>query len=221
MDRVLQLARLLVDLTCGARCVGCSRSGTASPCDACLDALHRTRAPASAAWPDSGVAARLVRAAKFGHWRGGGRALAAAARGRMPRAGIDLVTWVPGEPSRRARRGGHLPERLARAWARELGVPCVATLQRRRGPPQQGLDRDARRRNVAGAWRVAAPSTPARIAGLTVLLVDDLRTTGATLDAAAAVLEAAGSTVARFALVERELAKVSPTRCRTGAAPRS
>ncbi len=194
--------RRLVDAACGARCVGCARRGAGTPCRDCVRRLDAMPSTAHAAWPDADVARRLVRSAKFGHWRAGGRLLAALAAARVPYVGIDLVTWVPGEPSRRARRGGHLPEALARAWARALGVPCRGMLQRRRGPTQQGLDRAQRHANVAHVWRLAPEIDPAMLAGTRILLVDDVRTTGATLQAAARVLASAGSTVATFALVE-------------------
>ncbi|MBY0509509.1 MAG: ComF family protein, partial [Rhodospirillaceae bacterium] len=60
----------------------------------------------------------------------------------------------------------------------------------RRTPPQGGLDRVARRRNVAKAFAVTRPET---VAGKRVLLVDDVLTTGATANACAAALLKAGA----------------------------
>ncbi|MCW2920137.1 MAG: hypothetical protein JWL76_11 [Thermoleophilia bacterium] len=201
--RFVDIVARLVDLACGARCAGCGGRGVPTPCASCRHALNALQSPAGAAWPDVGVARTLTHAAKFGHWRGGGRLLAVLACERTPDAAIDLVTWVPGEPSRRARRGGHLPESLARTWARERHVPCRRLLRRRRGPSQQGLDRAQRRRNVADAWTFASNVDVDSLAGCRILLVDDVRTTGATLAATARILERVGAVVETFALVER------------------
>ncbi len=194
--------RCLVDAICGARCSGCGTRGAPTPCADCARALRALPPRRGAAFPDIDVARRLVRAAKFGHWRSGGRVLATHAVTRLPPGPHDIVTWIPAERSRRARRGGHLPETLARSWARELGVPCQGLLRRRRGPTQQGLDRARRRANVAGVWRLAPGVDATSLHGRRILLVDDVRTSGATLDAAGALLEACGSTVERFAIVQ-------------------
>lgn len=204
------LVRRLIDLACGSRCIGCTTRGKPTPCVDCSRALDALPTRRGAAFPDVGVARRLVRAAKFGHWRAGGRVLAAHAVARLPSGGYDLVTWIPGERSRRARRGGHLPEALARSWARQLDVPCRELLHRRRGPTQQGLDRVQRRRNVAHVWQLAHGTDARMLNGRRILLVDDIRTSGATLDAAGALLEACGSTVDRFAIVEHGAPNVHP-----------
>lgn len=195
----------IIELACGMRCAGCGRRGVRTPCLACVQLLDVLPTTAHAAWPDTGAARRLVRAAKFGHWRGGGSRLAAIAAPRVSGLDVDLVTWIPGERSRRARRGGHLPEALARAWARDLDVPCRGLLRRRPGPTQQGLDRQRRHDNVANAWRLAPNVDRHGLVGRRILLVDDIRTTGATLAAAGRVLEASGARVGTYALVERTL----------------
>jgi predicted amidophosphoribosyltransferase len=101
---------------------------------------------------------------------------------RLPRADVDLVTFVPPDGQRRLERGYHPAEQLARALAAEWGLPCEGLLRRvGRSSRQRGLSLVERRRNVAHAF-AARPCEGA------VLLVDDVYTTGATAHAAAAAL---------------------------------
>jgi ComF family protein len=101
---------------------------------------------------------------------------------------------VPLHPWRRLQRGFNQAADLAAA----LGIPVVHALWRQRlTPPQAGLTAGARRRNVRGAFRLS-PLVSRRVvhsmlAGRAVVLVDDVRTTGATLDACAHVLKDAGA----------------------------
>lgn len=116
---------------------------------------------------------------------------AAMARVAAPlRGAIDVVVPVPLHPRRLAERGFDQAALLATPVARALGVPRRArALERLRDTPRQAsLDRSARAANVVDAFR-ARPG----IAGLRVLLVDDVRTTGATLAAATLALREAGA----------------------------
>ena len=97
-----------------------------------------------------------------------------------------LVTWAPTSPRRRRDRGFDQAQLLARAVARRLGLPARATLRRTSSTPQTGLD--ARARHLGPAFRALRPSPGS------VVLVDDVVTTGATLEAAASALRAAGAT---------------------------
>lgn len=102
----------------------------------------------------------------------------------------DLITEVPLHWTRRLRRGYDQGRAIARAVAKQSGVPRVAALRRLRAtPPQSRLSRPERKKNLAGAFRCRSK----RIRGKSLLLVDDVVTTGATLDAAAAALKAAGA----------------------------
>ena len=105
---------------------------------------------------------------------------------------LDLVTAVPMPGRRRRRRGHNQAELFARALAAPRGLPVdAAALRRRRGTPQQARQPHlaARRANVRDAFR----ADPARVRGRTVLVVDDVTTSGATLNACAAALLAAGA----------------------------
>jgi predicted amidophosphoribosyltransferase len=117
---------------------------------------------------------------------------------RRPEA--DMITWVPADPLREAIRGYHPPKLLALALAERWGMragPLVRAPLRRR--PQRGLSRRERRSNVSGAF-TAGGGVPGRVA-----LVDDVRTTGATLDAASTALKRVGAvTVVAMALAWAE-----------------
>ena len=86
----------------------------------------------------------------------------------------------------------------ARELARHLGLPVVDALVRiRQTSPQVELAADKRHTNVRGAFALRRrwPRKPLRWAGVTVVLVDDVSTTGATLNECAAVLQEAGAEV--------------------------
>jgi ComF family protein len=106
-------------------------------------------------------------------------------------SGVDDVVPVPLSRRRFAERGFNQAALLAAPVARALGVRLApGRLERVRDtPPQVGLGREARRRNVREAFRARPEVRRPR-----VLLIDDVRTTGATLYEAAAALRAAGAT---------------------------
>jgi predicted amidophosphoribosyltransferase len=113
---------------------------------------------------------------------------AAVVRESMPRPVAACVVFVPGDPDRRLRRGHHAAERLASELAVEWELPLRPLLTRARGSPRQrGLTQHERRRNVAGAF-LAHGSVPTR-----VVLIDDVYTTGATVNAAASALRKGGA----------------------------
>ena len=107
----------------------------------------------------------------------------------VARPGADALTFVPGDSERVLKRGHAPPERLAHELAAVWELPVGPLLRRARHVPQQrGLPLADRRRNVAGAF-VATTESPRAVA-----LVDDVYTTGSTVNACAGALRRAGAT---------------------------
>ena len=125
--------------------------------------------------------------------------------------GADAVVPVPLHPLRRLRRGFNQAEDLAR----QLDAPVVRALWRIRATrPQTGLTAAARRRNVRGVFMMSPWLSPRNrdrfVRGRVVVLVDDVRTTGATLEACAEVLREAGATEVRALTVARAVIRGGP-----------
>ena len=106
--------------------------------------------------------------------------------------GFDVVIPVPLHSARKRERGYNQSDLLAREVAARLGIPVLTRALKRvkNTRSQTGLQREERLLNVQGAFRVK--DKPA-VSGKAVLLVDDVTTTGATLEACGEALILAGS----------------------------
>jgi ComF family protein len=188
------------------RCVLCGSRGQApcldlcADCAACLEvadapvcvgpgALRRTCAPFAYAWPLD----HLVHALKYRGQLATARVLGSLLADWVARRGLqhdtDLIVPVPLHPARHAERGFNQSAEIARPLGRRLGRPVreSAAVRRRATSSQVGLHPGERRHNLTGAFEARG------VAGLRVAIVDDVTTTGATLQELACALQQAGA----------------------------
>jgi len=188
--------------TAAGFCAACSAelARVAAPCRVCGLAQPAARCPRSApTWRVDAVVAPFlyaapldgyVRALKYRGARNIGRALglllAAAVRG----GDVDALVPVPLHPQRLRERGYNQSVEIARPVSRALGLPLFLSGIERHGAqvPQAGRTAAERLRNVAAAFAVGR-----NVAGRRIAIVDDVITTGATVNALAAALLAAGA----------------------------
>jgi ComF family protein len=187
-DRCRARVRRLSDPLC-LRC-GRELEFARAACD-CRRRL-RSLAGASAAAAYEGPVEAAIQRFKYEGWRALAPALADLVMDRVAAPPMPcLLLAVPLHPRRQRERGYNQSELLARELRarRRLARPPGRLARVRDTPPQVGLDRLRRRANVAGAFAWQGPP----LAGSPVVVVDDVTTTGATLEACAAALRAAGS----------------------------
>lgn len=196
------IARALVGVLVPDRCLACRAPAAGGLCGRCRQCVLQLPVVRGAAVPDEGVAAALVRRGKDAGARRAGRVMAAVTFERvldrrclLP--AVAAVTWVPADPRRGGRRGYHLPELYARSLGRALRVDPLPLLTREHAPPQRGSDVAQRHRNVRGRFHAGTRADTLR--GRHVLVVDDVMTTGATLEHACAALSRLGLSPVPFA----------------------
>lgn len=193
----------ILDLFFPRECPVCGNLSDRPARHVCADCLNRfPMVPPDAGIPAAlwftGIARRLIHDFKF-------RArlhilpdladmLEGAAIAHYDIAKIDMVVPMPCSLVHRLMRGYNQSALLAKDLARRLKRPLAGRVLRRKGFPkrQSSLDESARAENVKGTFKVP-PRAASRIAGKTLLLVDDILTTGATFREARKTLLAAGA----------------------------
>lgn len=202
-----QISRMTKDVLFPIHCFSCGVEGTCL-CDPCLSAIPMSgvfccstakalNAEIAVTEYSEGCAlGRMVWAYKY-HYAGevGDVLGKIAARFVLSRAALfekcDAIVPIPLHPRRFAERGFNQAEVLSRSLSETLGLPIKKFLKRRRYTvPQARLSRDERRKNVDAAF---APADEANLNGTRIILVDDIYTTGSTMQSAAKSLKASGA----------------------------
>ena len=219
-DHILPRACLLCGASAGAApfcgaCRGdlpwhrlpqCPQCATPTPggavCGACLrhpPAFDRTRAALAYAFPLDRLIPRLKYHGQLAIAPALGDCLADAVED-APRP--DRLIAMPLHPTRIRARGFNHAGEIARALTQRLGVPLDAANCRRvrDTPPQTGLKHDDRRRNLRGAFACTDA-----VRGLRIALIDDVMTTGTSLDELAKTLKRAGAASVESWVVARTL----------------
>lgn len=173
---------------------GCARCGAPGPwpVERCVECTGRRLAfsRARAALVYAGPTRTLVSGWKERGRRDLTRQLVALVADVVTRPDAAVVTYVPGDRERGLKRGFEPPRALAAGLGDRWGIPCERLLGRARAAPseRQAVLRGRERRvNVRGAFAARAAAPP------TVVLVDDVYTTGATASACATELRRAGA----------------------------
>lgn len=111
----------------------------------------------------------------------------------------DIVIPVPIYRARQQQRGFNQAEIIARSFAKKAGLHVDSEILARIRPTaaMKGLDPSERRQNIKDAFCIRTRKRP-RLEGARTLLIDDIYTTGATLDEAASILKAAGASEVDF-----------------------
>jgi predicted amidophosphoribosyltransferase len=189
----------LISLVAPPLCAACGsqRVGANLLCERCeseLASASRVVEPgppgidrAVSAAPFDGVARLIVHGLKFGRRLALAEVAAESMLRALPRtASPDAVVPVPSGPWRRLWRGFDPAEEIAIAVAEDAGLPFRPCLRRSRGVRQVGRRRWKRLADPPRVWSIeGAPRSP--------LLIDDVWTTGATLEACGRALRAAGA----------------------------
>lgn len=180
------------------QCARCGHPMRLGGCRWCALLLPEVCLARSVCWTHKGTGASIVHALKYGGWH----ATADAMAERMSRvawpyelaASRTALLPVPLSESRRRERGYNQSEELAKGLAKRWRLPiwCDAIERARVTETQTRLTPEERLANVSGAFR-ARDSARGMLRNAHVVLVDDVVTTAATLNACAAALLAGGA----------------------------
>lgn len=231
LPQITRLPGIALDLLFPQRCVGCGRWGYFI-CPVCCQSLPRIEPPVClrcgqpqrqgtlcsncADWQDieglrapfrfEGAIRQAVLELKYQHLRAIAVPLAGLLHHYLAAAPlpVDVLIPIPLHPRRLRERGYNQSELLAKELSKLVKLPVVTDcLVRERDTPPQARTTsiEERRRNIAKAF-VCLDN---RVGGQRVLVIDDVSTSGATLDAAAAALKSAGASSVWGLTVAREI----------------
>jgi ComF family protein len=190
------------------RCERCGHPSDQYDCRWCELLPPYVRSARSVAWVASGTALAIVHALKYGGWtrvaEGMGTRMARLAFPDDVERERTALVPVPLARARERERGYNQSELLARVVAAKWKIPVWTDViaRGRATRSQTRLTPEQRRRNVSSAFTVA-PRVGARLRGAHVMLVDDVVTTAATLNACAAALYEGGARIISYATFGR------------------
>ncbi len=194
-EQACRICRLRLPYVREPFCLGCGRPITSEEkeyCRSCADGRDFIKGRGAFVYDE--VMRRSIAGFKYG----GRREFAAFyAEEILRRWAKEAVLWkaealvpIPLHPSRRRKRGYNQAELLAAELSRRAGVPMDAglLLRTKKTRPQKDLDDGERLKNLKGAFSVRKRPVPYK----NVILVDDIYTTGSTVNSAARVLKENG-----------------------------
>ena len=193
-----------------ARCVGCgvSNEPVCATCRASVPNAPAIPAPVGvdtlwAPFAYDGPIRDVVAQVKYRGQRHAvawlAKAMAEVTADALAHEAVGMVTWIPTTPARRRQRGFDHAELLARALGRQLGCECPVIGSLRANHVESAMDgsqvayASQTGRSAVDRHARARFAATRRCDGITVLLVDDVATTGATLHAGAAALRVVGA----------------------------
>ncbi|HEX2718792.1 MAG TPA: double zinc ribbon domain-containing protein [Gemmatimonadaceae bacterium] len=208
---IVGTSEALVCSTCWARvsplpaprCERCGHPSDGHICRWCELLPTYVRAARSACWTAAGPALAIVHALKYGRWQGVANGMAERmARLDWPRdvsSERTALVPVPLSAPKLRERGFNQSELLARPLATRWTIPVWTDVlvRARATETQTRLTPEQRRHNVSGAF-AAAPAARGRLRRAHVVLVDDVVTTAATLNACAAALFDGGARIISY-----------------------
>ncbi|MDR0928214.1 MAG: ComF family protein [Oscillospiraceae bacterium] len=174
-------------------CPRCGRPGWSMVCPDCSLAPPTALDARISAYAYRDTAGALVRALKYQHVQPAARALADGMLACRPKGRFDALVPVPLHRRRMRQRGFNQADMLCAVLSEATGLPIWRALARIHATrTQTRLNQEQRQENVRGAF-AADSEEVISVQGASLLLVDDVMTTGATAESCAQALKAAGA----------------------------